>query len=163
MRGKTSVFLVCAALVGLAALGSSLPASANHASLAALGSSLPAYTNHAGLAVAGVPVGLGAKTVQLSNACETVSVPLAIFPSSEQRRLAADFGSTRFVPRDVRLALDGLAERVRRADARFAKELITREEHDDFLARAAAARKAYLDGAVRSGVISERERSLLAR
>ena len=50
----------------------------------------PAYTNHAGNVVAGVVVALDARTATISNAAETATLPLSIFPEAEQRRLAAE-------------------------------------------------------------------------
>ena len=50
-----------------------------------------AYTNHAGNVVSGVVVALDARTTTISNAMETVKLPLSIFPESEQRRIVADF------------------------------------------------------------------------
>ena len=59
--------------------------------------SLPApggegYTNHAGHPVPGVPVALDARTVTLSNATESLTLPLSIFPEEERRRIAAEIG-----------------------------------------------------------------------
>jgi hypothetical protein len=45
-----------------------------------------AYTNHAGNVVSGVVVALDARTTTISNAMETMTLPLSIFPESEQRR-----------------------------------------------------------------------------
>ena len=50
-----------------------------------------AYTNHAGNVASGIVVALDARTATISNAMETVKLPLSIFPESEQRRIAADF------------------------------------------------------------------------
>ena len=41
------------------------------------------YTNHAGNVVSGVVIALDARTVTISNATETVKLPLSIFPESE--------------------------------------------------------------------------------
>ena len=49
------------------------------------------YTNHAGNVASGVVVALDARTMEISNATETVKLPLSIFPEAEQRRIAADF------------------------------------------------------------------------
>jgi len=122
---------------------------------------LAAYTNHAGLAVAGVPVRLEARHVTLSNGTETVRVPLSIFPQPELRRLAADCGSTRFVPEAVRRAVEGQDARLARAYARLSKDLITKDDYEAFRAKAADARKAYFDKAVETGLVTEKERRLL--
>jgi hypothetical protein len=50
-----------------------------------------AYTNHAGNVASGVVIALDARTATISNAMETVKLPLSIFPELEQRRIAADF------------------------------------------------------------------------
>ena len=49
------------------------------------------YTNHAGNVVSGDVVALDARTATISNAMESVALPLSIFPADEQRRIAADF------------------------------------------------------------------------
>jgi len=122
---------------------------------------LAAYTNHAGLAVSGVPVRLEPHHVTLSNQTETVRVPLSIFPLVERRRIAADCGSTRFVPEEVRLAVEGHKTRLERAYARMAGELITKEDYERIRVRSAAERIAYFDKAVETGQITLQERRLL--
>ena len=122
------------------------------------------YTNHAGNVVAGWPVKLTQKEVTLvegvaTNGCQlttngsslstTNAYPLSIFPESEQRRIAADFGQPR-VPVAVKRAITG-AE----------KGLCTKEESDDFCAKSEAALKSYLDKQVKEGVITEAERKAL--
>ena len=64
------------------------------------------YTNHAGNVVSGVVIALDARTTTISNAMQSVELPLSIFPESEQRRIAADFGRPR-IPAKVRRAIDG--------------------------------------------------------
>ena len=84
------------------------------------------YTNHAGNVIAGWPVALTKTHVSLSEegrgkSEETSSLPaptsslqpprsslypLSIFPESEQRRIAADFGTPRLPPA-VKRAIDG--------------------------------------------------------
>jgi len=124
---------------------------------------LAAYTNHAGLVLSGVPVRVEAKTVTLSNAQEVVRVPFSIFPESERRRLAADGGSTQFVPQDVVRAVEGMAKAIRRADNRLAQNLVSQEGHDALVSRAHEANARYLDKAVSEGTITARERQLLER
>ena len=53
--------------------------------------STPSYTNHAGNVVSGAVIALDVRTATISNAMETVKLPLSIFPEPEQRRIAADF------------------------------------------------------------------------
>ena len=48
----------------------------------------PAYTNHAGNVASGVVIALDARMATISNATETVRLPLSIFPESEQRSAA---------------------------------------------------------------------------
>ena len=122
------------------------------------------YTNHAGNVVAGWPVKLTQKEVTLvegvaTNGCQlttngsspstTNAYPLSIFPESEQRRIAADFGEPR-VPVAVKRAITG-AE----------KGLCTKEESDDFCAKSAAALRNYLDKQVKEGVITPAERKAI--
>ena len=136
------------------------------------------YTNHAGNVIAGWPVALTATQVCLSEegrarreegraervedsslqpprsnlpAPRSSLYPLSIFPESEQRRIAADFGEPR-VPLAVKRAIDG-AE----------KGLCTKEESEAFCAKSSAALKTYLDKQVESGAITPAERKALGR
>ena len=129
------------------------------------------YTNHAGNVVAGWPVKLTQKEVTLTegvatNDCRlTTTYPLSIFPESEQRRIAADFGQPR-VPVAVKRAISGAEKAMARSRRRAEKGLCTKEESDDFCAKSAAALKTYLDkhgrasrdstgfGALEEGLIS---------
>ena len=120
----------------------------------------PAYTNHAGNVISGVVVALDARTTTISNAMETVNLPLSIFPESEQRRIAADFGQPR-VPVAVRRAIAGAEKAMARSRKRAEKGLCTKEESDAFCAKSAAALRSYLDKQVESGVITPEERKAL--
>ena len=122
----------------------------------------PAYTNHAGNVVSGVVVALDARTATISNAMETVKLPLSIFPESEQRRIAADFGQPR-VPVTVRRAIAGAEKAMARSRKRAEKGLCTQEESDAFCAKSEAALKSYLDKQVKEGVITPAERKALGR
>ena len=122
----------------------------------------PAYTNHAGNVVSGIVVALAATTVTISNAVETAAMPLSIFPDSEQRRIAADFGEPR-VPPAVKRAVDGAKKSMARSRKRAEKGLCTQEESDAFCAMAAAALKSYLAKQVESGTITPAERKALGR
>ena len=156
-----------------------------HASLLSVSSLLlsypaaaqPAYTNHAGNVVAGWPVKLTQKEVTLvegvaTNGCQlttngsslstTNAYPLSIFPESEQRRIAADFGEPR-VPPAVKRAIAGAEKAMARSRKRAEKGLCTKEESDDFCATSAAALKSYLDKQVKEGVITPAERKALGR
>ena len=82
----------------------------------------PAYTNHAGNVASGVVVALDARTATISNAAETVKLPLSIFPEAEQRRLAADFGQPR-VPAAVKRAITGAEKAMARSRKRAEKGL----------------------------------------
>ena len=136
-----------------------------------------AYTNHAGNVVAGWPVKLTQKDVTLvegvaTNGCQlttngsspstTNAYPLSIFPESEQRRIAADFGQPR-VPVAVKRAITGAEKAMARSRKRAEKGLCTKEESDDFCAKSAAALKTYLDKQVKEGVITPAERKALGR
>lgn len=121
-----------------------------------------AYTNLAGNVVSGVPVALDRRTVALSNAVETARYPLSIFPESEQRRLAADFGQPR-VPPAVRRAVDGAELSMARSRKRAEKGLCTKEESEAFCATTAAALAAYLDRQVEAGAITPAERKSLGK
>lgn len=135
------------------------------------------YTNHAGNVVAGWPVKLTQKEVALAegvvtNGCQlttngcnfstTNTYPISIFPESEQRRIAADFGQPR-VPAAVKRAITGAEKAMERSRKRAEKGLCTKEESDDFCAKSAAALKTYLDKQVKEGVITPAERKALGR
>ena len=140
------------------------------------------YTNHAGNVVAGWPVKLTAKQVTLSEHApgsrlsttnaqpsasqsfnlSTATYPLSIFPESEQRRIAADFGQPR-VPAAVRRAIAGAEKAMARSRKRAEKGLCTKEESDAFCAKSEAALRSYLDRQVESGAITPAERKALGR
>ena len=131
----------------------------------------PAYTNHAGNVISGVVVALDARMTTISNAAETVKLPLSIFPESEQRRIAADFvidqgaGRTDLlrVPVAVKRAITGAEKAMVRSRKRAEKGLCTKEESDAFCAKSEAALKSYLDKQVKEGVITSAERKALGR
>ena len=141
------------------------------------------YTNHAGNVVAGWPVALTATQVTLGkrggfietavpNGTNDVGragsmippqgeiYPLSIFPESEQRRIAADFGEPR-LPVRVRRAIAGAEKAMARSRKRAEKGLCTKEESEAFCAKSSAALKAYLDKQVETGVITPSERRVL--
>ena len=126
------------------------------------------YTNHAGNVVAGWPVKLTQKEVTLaegttnSQLSTTNAYPLSIFPESERRRIAADFGEPR-VPVAVKRAITGAEKAMARSRRRAEKGLCTKEESDDFCAKSAAALRSYLDKQVKDGVITPAERKALGR
>ena len=140
------------------------------------------YTNHAGNVVAGWPVKLTQKEVTLAEGTTnsqlsttnsqlstfnfqlstTNAYPLSIFPESEQRRIAADFGQPR-VPVAVKRAITGAEKAMARSRKRAEKGLCTKEESDDFCAKSAAALRSYLDKQVKDGVITPAERKALGR
>ena len=121
-----------------------------------------AYTNLAGNVVSGTPVALERRAVSLSNAVETAKYPLSIFPESEQRRIAADFGQPR-VPPAVRRAIDGAEKAMARSRKRAEMGFCTKEESEAFCAKSSAALGAYLDRQVNEGTITPAERRLLGR
>ena len=143
----------------------------------------PAYTNHAGNAIAGWPVALTAKQVTLAertaihdsqlttnnlstsqpfNLSTVNTYPLSIFPESEQRRIAADFGQPR-VPVAVKRAITGAEKAMARSRKRAEKGLCTQEESDAFCEKSEAALKNYLDKQVKEGTITPAERKALGR
>ena len=121
-----------------------------------------AYTNHAGNVVSGWPVKLTATHVVLSEGTTqtTNHYPLSIFPKSEQRRIAADFGQPR-VPVAVKRAITGAEKAKARSRKRAEKGLCTKEESEAFCAKSEAALKSYLDKQVKEGVITPAERKAL--
>ena len=132
----------------------------------------PAYTNHAGNAVSGVVVALDARTATISNATEVAALPLSIFPTNEQRRIAADFvlcagGAGQIdllhVPAEVKRAVSGTKKAMARSRKRAEKGLCTKEESDAFCARSEAALVSYLDKQVESGALTPAERIALGR
>ena len=126
------------------------------------------YTNHAGNVVAGWPVALTPTQVTLgARGQETgdvrrVSYPMSIFPESEQRRIAADFGEPR-VPIAVKRAIAGAEKAMARSRKRAEKGLCTKEESETFCAKSEAALKGYLDNQVKEGSITPAERKALGR
>ena len=131
----------------------------------------PAYTNHAGNVASGVVVALDARTATISNAAETVKLPLSIFPEAEQRRIAADFtllqGGGKIdllrVPVAVKRAIAGAEKAMARSRKRAEKGLCTQEESDAFCEKSASALRSYLDKQVKEGVITPAERKALGR
>ena len=129
------------------------------------------YTNHAGNVASGIVVALDARTATISNAMETVKLPLSIFPESEQRRIAADFvlrqGGGHVdqlrVPVAVKRAIAGAEKAMARSRKRAEKGLCSKEESDAFCEKSAAALKSYLDKQVKEGVITPAERKALMR
>ena len=101
-------------------------------------------------------------TFQPFNISTTNTYPLSIFPESEQRRIAADFGQPR-VPVAVKRAITGADKAMARSRKRAEKGLCTKEESDDFCMKSAAALKSYLDKRVEEGVITPAERKALGR
>ena len=134
----------------------------------------PAYTNHAGNAIAGWPVKLTTTHVVLEERSTnhqslttnhqslTTTYPLSIFPESEQRRIAADFGHPR-VPVAVKRAIAGAEKAMARSRKRAEKGLCTQEESDAFCEKSEAALKNYLDKQVKEGTITPAERKALGR
>lgn len=130
-----------------------------------------AYTNHAGNVALGVVIALDARTATISNAMETVKLPLSIFPESEQRRIAADFvlrqGDGHIdqlrVPVAVKRAVAGAEKAMARSRKRAEKGLCTKEESDAFCEKSADALKSYLDKQVKDGTITPAERKALGR
>ena len=130
-----------------------------------------AYTNHAWNVVSGVVVALDARTTTISNAMETVTLPLSIFPANEQRRIAADYVLSHpeagvaalRVPVAVKRAIVGAEKAMARSRKRAEKGLCTKEESAAFCAKSEAALKRYLDNQVKEGTITPAERQALAR
>ncbi len=130
-----------------------------------------AYTNHAGNAVLGVVVALDMRTATISNAAESATLPLSIFPESEQRRIAADYvlshpetgAAALRVPRAVKRAVGGAEKAIARSRKRAEKGLCTKEESEAFCAKTSDALKSYLDKQVKSGMITPAERQALGR
>ena len=128
-----------------------------------------AYTNHAGYAVSGVIVALDATSTTISNATESVSVPLSIFPETERRRIAADYvlahpeagSDALLVPYAVKKAVAAHAKAMRRAALRAEKGLCSKEESEAFRTQASAALNAWLDEKQKAGVILPSERRAL--
>ena len=155
-----------------------------------------AYTNHAGNVVSGWPVKLTSTQVALvetalcsqssptnsqlatynsqlttynSQLSTTNTYPLSIFPTNEQRRIAADYVlchpeagiAVLRVPVAVKRAIAGADKAMERSRKRAEKGLCTKEESDDFCAKSAAALKTYLDKQVESGALTHAERKAL--
>ena len=139
------------------------------------------YTNHAGNVASGVVIALDARMATISNAAETVKLPLSIFPEAEQRRIAADFvlrqgggspGTARptggqidllRVPVAVKRAIAGAEKAMARSRKRAEKGLCSKEESEAFCAKSESALKSYLDKQVKEGTITPAERKALGR
>ena len=129
----------------------------------------------------GVVIALDARTATISNAAETVKLPLSIFPESEQRRIAADFvlrlgggspGTARPTggqidllrePVAVKRAIAGAEKAMARSRKRAEKGLCSKEESEAFCAKSESALKSYLDKQVKEGAITPAERRALGR
>lgn len=120
----------------------------------------PGYTNHAGNRIPGQVVALDARTVTLSNALETMTLPLAIFPETERRRLAADFGHP-LLPPPIQRAVTAAEKAIARSRQRAAKGLCSPEESAAFISRTRSSLSAYLDAQLSSGLLTPSERSAL--
>ena len=129
------------------------------------------YTNHAGNVVSGDVVALDARTATISNAMESVALPLSIFPADEQRRIAADFVlrqgggqvSQLRIPPAVKRAIEGAEKAMARSRKRAEKGLCTKEESEAFCAKSETALRSYLDKQVKEGVVTPTERKALGR
>ena len=88
--------------------------------------------------------------------------PLSIFPESEQRRIAVDFGTPRLPPA-VKRAIAGAEKAMARSRKRAEKGLCTKEECEAFCAKSSSALRAYLDKQVESGVLTPAERKAIGR
>ena len=88
--------------------------------------------------------------------------PLSIFPESEQRRIAADFGEPR-LPVEVKRAIAGAEKAMARSRKRAEKGLCTKEESEAFCAKSQTALRTYLDKQVESGAITPAERKAIGK
>ena len=167
------ICVLCVLMMALVAGAESEPF--NHSTIQPFNS----YTNHAGNVASGIVVALDARTATISNAMETVKLPLSIFPEAEQRRIAADFvllqcggspGTARptggqidllRVPVAVKRAIAGAEKAMARSRKRAEKGLCSKEESEAFCEKSEAALKSYLDKQVKDGVITSAERKAL--
>lgn len=155
-----SPFLVAISVSAFAAVAEHVSLSATQPFNSSTLQPFNSYTNHAGNVIEGVVVALDARTATLSNAVEIVKLPLSIFPESEQRRIAADFGQPR-LPVAVKRAIAGAEKAIARSRKRAEKGLCTKEESEAFCEKSEAALKFYLDKQTESGVITPAERKAL--
>lgn len=125
-------------------------------------STVGSYTNLADNVISGVPIQLDRREVTLSNSFEVVRYPLSIFPESEKRRIAADFGEP-IVPPKVRRAIEGAQKAMARSRKRAEKGLCTKEESEAFCRKTAEGLSSFLDRQVEESVLTSRERRLLDR
>jgi hypothetical protein len=137
-------------LFALCVLAVSLPARAENA-----------YTNHAGNVISGVVIALDTRTATLSNTTETLTLPLSIFPASEQRRLAADYLTSHpdapptvlQLPDTILRPLDATIRSLRRSRLRASKGLCTQEESAAFCTRTTTALDTWLTQKEQSGAL----------
>ena len=87
---------------------------------------------------------------------------LSIFPESEQRRIAADFGEPR-LPVEVKRAIAGAEKAMARSRKRAEKGLCTKDESEAFCAKSETALKTYLDKQVELDVITPAERKAIGK
>lgn len=125
-------------------------------------STVGSYTNLADNVISGVPIQLDRREVTLSNSFEVVRYPLSIFPESEKRRIAADFGEP-IVPPKIRRAIEGAQKAMARSRKRAEKGLCTKEESEAFCRKTAEGLSSFLDRQVEESVLTSRERRLLDR
>ena len=90
----------------------------------------------------------------------STTYPLSIFPESERRRIASDFGQPR-VPVAVKRAITGAEKAMARSRKRAEKGLCTKEESDAFCEKSEAALRSYLDKQVKEGTITPAERKAI--
>lgn len=121
---------------------------------------LGSYTNLAENVISGVPIQLDRREVTISNAFEVAKYPLSIFPESEKRRIAADYGEP-IVPPKVRRAIEGAEKAMARSRKRAEKGLCTKEESEAFCRKTADGLSSFLDRQVESEVLTPQERRLL--
>ncbi|MCR5752055.1 MAG: hypothetical protein K6G91_08835 [Kiritimatiellae bacterium] len=127
------------------------------------------YTNHAGFAACGAPVALDRREVVLSNAEETVKLPLSAFPELERRRIAADYVlghpesgvGALMAPQAVKDAVLASDRADRRSRLRAEKGFCTKEESDAFRRKSAEALSSWLDSEVSAGRILPSERKAI--
>ena len=106
--------------------------------------------------MSGTVIALDTHTATFSNAAEIVTLPLSIFPPSEQRRLSADFGTPR-LPAPIKQAITGAQKAIARSRQRAAQGLCTPEESSTFIAHTQSALTTYLDSQLSSGAITPAE------
>lgn len=123
-----------------------------------------AYTNHAGNVVCGNVVSLTKSNVTFTNTIEGIefSVPLSIFPKSEQRRISVDGGQV-LVPQRIKNIVAASKKQIERSQGRANMGLCSEEEAHTVKTNTYNSLNVFLQKSVEKGEITQKEKSILLK